>query len=79
MAEGKDAVGLKPPFMVELSPRAKVWYGFKDGHVDVSVKIGVLKSTHRIEAGEVEKAADTLKDALAWTRLPEEERNRIGA
>lgn len=79
MADEKSSVvGLRPPFEIVLSPRASVRYGYKDGHVDVTVKIGLFKGTHRIEANEVGKAIDALEKGIEWAKLSQEDRDRIG-
>ncbi len=68
------------PVEKDLGPKTKGRYGYKDGHVEIGVKIPVYGFTWlRIDASEIEIASKFLTEARMFSDMPKEDRERIGA
>ena len=79
----EDAIKLAPPFEIALSDNVNGRYGYKDAHVDMTLKlpapISTIKEsfTQPFEDEYVRALAKTLDDAALLAEMPEEERARV--
>lgn len=61
------------PIRRVLSDKVTMFYGFEDGHVDISVKFPwlPLPVTMKLDEAEVPQAIDALGEALTWNKKRE--------
>ena len=82
---GKPDAVLETPYRFELSDDVCGYYGYKDGHVELEVKLpfplSTLKKTFRqsFSVEELEKLKDGVDKAKMWADLPDFQRDRDGA
>ena len=67
------------PIQKKFSERTSGSYGFKDGHTEISVKIGILPRVSATLAGsELGEAIAFLQEAKKFADLSQEDRDRMG-
>ena len=66
------------PWMIALSEKVRVRYGFKDAHAELEVLLPFKKEyRHSFDETEIRQAQDAFRKAAAWADLPEAERRRL--
>lgn len=85
MAPEAPAKKSGPPFEIEISPELSGKYGYKDGHVEVLIKVpspfNMIKKelTLHVAPADVNKLWTGLGQAKSWADLPDFQRERDGA
>jgi len=78
-------IKLAPPYQFDVSEDVRGYYGYKDGHVELEVKLPFPLSTVKKVYREVFTLTDFLKfmegaeKAVMWGKLPDYQRERDGA
>lgn len=70
-----------PQFPVEkkFSTKTRARYGYKDGRVEVVLKLGPIPLTEKLTVEEVDEAIAFLQEAQRFATLSPEDRERLGA
>lgn len=75
----------KPPFVVEISPKVRGRYGYKDGRVELEVDLPMPLSAvmkrfkQRFTPEEAKLVWEALGKAVLWNSIPDYQRQRDGA
>lgn len=67
---------LRPPFEVDLSPKVKVRYGYKDAHVELEAKLPVGKFQKAFTVDEFRLGKGAFDQARMWADVPGFQRER---
>jgi hypothetical protein len=80
----EETVTLAPPYKFELSENVQGYYGYKDGHVELEVKLPFPLSTVKkvfrqsFTADELRLLKQGAEKAVLWADLPDYQRERDG-
>lgn len=63
------------PWKRVISPKVRVFYGFKDGHarLEVTAPIGIVVPV-KLNPAQISKIKETFDEAYRWAQKPEDER-----
>ncbi len=67
------------PVEKKMSDKVSVRLGFRDGHIEIRVKVPLLpgRIPLRIEPDDIPAGRDILETAEKWLQLPDEEKARL--
>jgi hypothetical protein len=84
MPDTETDVKLEPPYRFEFSENVAGYYGYKDGHVELEVKLPFPLSTVKkvfrqsFSADELKLLKVGVEKAVLWADLPDYQRERDG-
>jgi hypothetical protein len=76
--EGKSSLALIDPIQIEVQEDCKLRFGFKDRHLELSMKQLGIWMTLSFTFEEIKLGLKALDEASAWAELPQETRDLQG-